>query len=489
VPGRTEIRDATTLRTLQQWPAGADEGALSPDDRTLLLGGRDGSVRFLDLADGHVRTAAGRHAGAVVAATFAPDGRTAVTAGEDNRVIVWDVRQGAVAETLEGHSGQTMSLAISRDGRTLYTGGVEGKVLIWDLAGERRFDRPFRIGHIEPFGFLEAPFISATLSRDGRILAAGHDDGTVSLIDVGTLRTISTFRAVPRGPVRGMGYIPHSALLVVGGDRGFLGIFDPDTGRLLQRLRGDWGGGSNLPQQPGLGTQLPPSFSADGRLMATADFGNDVLLWRLRGGRAVGAPRRYGPALGAIELSLSPDGRTMVVGAAVGEQVVDVATVRQRSSLQGASGVRYRAQFTPDGRYVVGGGDNGAARIWSTTTWRPVGQVLAGHTGEALTASVSPDGRTIATGSADGTVRLYDVATQQAVGAPLPAVPSRPVVPLFTPDGDYLLAITSTGQAYRWDVRPSAWARRACAVAGRTLTPAEWNDALPGREYAPACTG
>ena len=29
--------------------------------------------------------------------------------------------------------------------------------------------------------------------------------------------------------------------------------------------------------------------------------------------------------------------------------------------------------------------------------------------------------------------------------------------------------------------------RRACAVAGRTLTRAEWNDALPERTYAPAC--
>ena len=83
---------------------------------------------------------------------------------------------------------------------------------------------------------------------------------------------------------------------------------------------------------------------------------------------------------------------------------------------------------------------------------------------------MSPDGRTVATGSADGTIRLYDVATQDQVGAPLPALPNRPVAPLFTPDGNYLFAITSTGQAYRWDVRPSAWAQRACAIAGRTLT-------------------
>jgi WD40 repeat protein len=486
--GRTDIRDATTLHVLQRWPVGADAAALSTDDRTLLLGGIDGSVRFLDLDDGQVRTASGRHAGPVVRATFAPDGRTAVTAGDDNRVIVWDVRRGAVAETLEGHAGQTTSLAISRYGRKLYTGGLDGKVLIWDLAGASRIDRPFRITPARASSFSEFPFMSTALSRDGRILAAGHDDGTVSLIDVRSLRSISTFPAVPRGPVRGMGYIPHTALLVVGGDRGFLGIYDPDTGRLVQRLQGDWGGSSNLPQQRGLGTQLAPSFSADGRLMATANYGNDVLLWRLRAGRAVGAPRRYGTSLGAFDVSLSPDGRTMVVVAAAGAEVVDVPTLRLRASLYDPALAGSHLQFTPDGHYVIGGSANGWARMWSSKTWQPVGRVLAGHTGEVLSASVSPDGHTIATGSADGTIRLYDMATQKPVGAPLPAVPNRPVAPLFTPDGDYLLAITSTGQAYRWDVRPSAWARHACAVAGRTLTRAEWNDALPGRPYAPACT-
>jgi WD40 repeat protein len=221
--------------------------------------------------------------------------------------------------------------------------------------------------------------------------------------------------------------------------------------------------------------------------MATADFGDDVLLWRLRAGRAVGAPRRYSPSLGTLDVSLSPDGKTMVV-VAVGVEVVDVGTLRRQAFLPGASSVQSVAKFTPDGRYVIGTSLNGWARIWSTNTWQPVGRVLAGHTGEVLSESVSPDGHTIATGSEDGTIRLYDVAAQQPVGAPLPAVPNRPVTPLFTPDGNYLFAVTTTGQAYRWDVRPSAWAQHACTVAGRTLTRAEWNDALPGRKYAPACT-
>jgi hypothetical protein len=66
-------------------------------------------------------------------------------------------------------------------------------------------------------------------------------------------------------------------------------------------------------------------------------------------------------------------------------------------------------------------------------------------------------------------------------------VANRQVAPEFSPDGAYLFAITDAGRSYRWDVRPSSWEQRACAVAGRRLTRAEWRDALPGRSYAPAC--
>jgi WD40 repeat protein len=268
--------------------------------------------------------------------------------------------------------------------------------------------------------------------------------------------------------------VPGARSLVVGGGVGFLAIFDPARGRLITPLQGH----SQV--------VLTPTFSANGQLMATAGAGDAVLLWTLRSGRPQGSPRRYYPSGGAWDLSLSPDGRTLAV-AALGVEIVDVASLRRRTILPGSETVRMLARFTPDGRFLVGGSLEGWTRLWSTDTWRPATRKLAGHAGEVAWESVSPDGRMLATGSTDGTARLFDLATQRPVGTPLPGPPERQNAPVFTPDGAYLFVITDAGRAYRWEIQPSSWARHACMVAGRRLSRAEWNDVLPDRDYAPAC--
>jgi len=57
----------------------------------------------------------------------------------------------------------------------------------------------------------------------------------------------------------------------------------------------------------------------------------------------------------------------------------------------------------------------------------------------------------------------------------------------FTPDGRRLFIVSSTGQAWVWDTDPSSWERRACQIAGRSLTEAEWRLYLPNRPYQSTC--
>jgi WD40 repeat protein len=275
-----------------------------------------------------------------------------------------------------------------------------------------------------------------------------------------------------------MGFVPGSRLLVVGDSGGFLTFVDSDRRQVIWRRRAD------------RHQVFTPSFSADGRLMATAsdDF-NDrdngvVRLWALPSGHPVGPPLRYP---GVQDVSLSPDGRTLAITASdrndkASVEIVDAPTHQRRTSLPGTETVTDLARFTPDGRFIVAGSWKGWARLWSTKTWKPASRRFTGHAGRVEWQSTSPDGRTLATGGPDGTIRLWDLRTQRPLGAPLPGLPNHYLIPQFTPDGNYLFAITDAGRAYRWDVRPTSWARHACTVAGRTLTRTEWKDALPERD-------
>jgi WD40 repeat protein/DNA-binding SARP family transcriptional activator len=483
------VRDAATLSVLRRFPE-AGKGAirtlptayaLSADDGTVAIGGEDGSLRLLDLSTGKLQTASGRHRAAVNEARFTPDGRTLVTAGEDGDVILWDVRQAAAAETLSGHARSAFSPQIADDGKTLYTASLDGTVLIWDLVGGRRLGQRFTAGA----GNDRNPRYS--LSSDGRLLAHGQADGAISLVDMRALTRREPFPVVSDSGVEGIGFVPGSHLLVVGGSYGSVSLVDADRGRVVERLHGH----PARYRARGIVSDNPiwtPGLTADGSLLATASGDGMVRFWALPDGRPRGAPLRF--PYGAADVQLSPNGRWLSVVALNREVVQDRLEIwdvrrRQRVTTLRPAGGSYFGRFSPDGRFLAVGDLRGRVQVLSTTTWKPATPAFAG--GRATWAAFNADGSTLATGNIDGTVRLWDVASGQTLGAPLPGVPNSPVVPIFTPDGTHLIAAQQNGRAYRWDIRPTSLVRQACQVAGRRLTRAEWEEFLPGRAYEPAC--
>jgi hypothetical protein len=96
------------------------------------------------------------------------------------------------------------------------------------------------------------------------------------------------------------------------------------------------------------------------------------------------------------------------------------------ASLAAHTGAVRTAAFSPDGRYVATGSDDGTAAIWSTTgQGAPIR--LRGHGGPVTQVTFSSDGAQVVTGSADSTVRVWAVdgrgeLAMFKVGAPVTAL-------------------------------------------------------------------
>ena len=462
----TVIRDAGTMRAVREFPVAGPVAALSPARRVIAFGSRDGSVRLLDLRTGEHVTADGRHEGPVTAIRFSPDGRRLVTAGRDERLIVWDTIQRAAVEALEARGrGLVANLAISPDGNTAYSVGRDGTALAWDLDGARRLERPLRAT-----GRSLAPR-SLTVAANGSSLAMINAHGSVDLFDGRTLRSSGRIRIGGRRP-GAAALAPDGRTLAATTADGWLGFWDVRTRRPLTALEPAHADGASA-----------LSFSADGRWLASGAGDNFVRLWDARRGTSVESLVRN-----LADLSLSNDG--MVLAATLFEEnfngglelysVPDLKLIKTVRAPVGTVG-----RFSDDGRSLIYG--DRAGRVWTfdTRTWRPRGRPLLAHV-PLLTADLSPDGRLLATTSIDGTAQLWDVTSGRPIGGPLTAGSGDVVGTGFT-RGARELAVMHERGGYVWDVRPSAWERHACAVAGRTLSRAEWEDALPQREYAPAC--
>ena len=57
----------------------------------------------------------------------------------------------------------------------------------------------------------------------------------------------------------------------------------------------------------------------------------------------------------------------------------------------------------------------------------------------------------------------------------------------YLPDSSGLLVASADGRSWTVDTRTSAWLRRACRIAGRNLTRAEWRESFPDRPYQVTC--
>jgi WD40 repeat protein len=407
---------------------------ISPNGRTLAVGDRNGT---LELIDARTRRA------------IAPPRRVATTISQ---------------------------VRFSPDGATAYTAGGDGSVVAWDLTGTRWLGRPFRIRPRTPSGL-------APLTPTGPAVAVADDHGDVDLLDGRTLMRAARIAVMPAGrssrrQSMRIAIAPDGHTIATGTADGEVRFASVRTGRPL-----------GPPRRAHIGAVLALAFSPDGAWLATSGGDRAIYIWDVRHQTPRGLISL--PGAPASSLSVSPDGTTLAATThdANGAGELDSIAIPRLALLANVPvPPGAQTQFSRDGRLLFYGDDTG--RIWmrDTRTWKPRGGPLGGSSGTGRFA-LTPDDHLLATTSTDGTTQLWDVRSGRPIGTALPGVAGQPVSAAFIQGGADLVTIDRHGRGDAWDLRPTSWERRACNIAGRTLTPAEWHEALPERPYSPACPG
>jgi WD40 repeat protein len=493
---RTSVLDASTGRILRSYPVPGGVAALSPSGSTVLIGGQDGSVRFLDLHTGAITRSITTLAGGITAVGFTPDGRYAVTSG-DLSSLVWNVAKHHVVRTFTGHAGPVNFQAISPDGSTLYTGSNDGTALEWDLRGKRSLGRSVRAAH--SLAIFQASNIA--LSPSGRMLAVGASDGTVNLWDTRSLAKIASFHA-GSWAVGAVSFSADGRSLLVAGDteteprRGFMGIWRlSKTPRELHKLQGlpfyTWAAFS--PD----GKTVAASGTAPRNSLAEALKGSGLVAeWSAATGRLLAPPTRIPKGGEAVDVTFARRGTTVAV-AQLGNRVAVVDPVHQKvlgDWKDSSAELTLGSALSPNGTRVATTDLDGFLHVWNAATGTPAFPAIKTSESDADSVNWSPDGSRIVTANGDGTVRIYDAQTGRQIGASLqPRTQggasgslTSPYA-IFSADGRTIAVTDATGRVWLYPATPAGWEAYACRLANRNLTRVEWSSFVPGYPFQRIC--
>jgi WD40 repeat protein len=373
----------------------------------------------------------------------------------------------------------------SPDGDTLYTVSQDGTAIAWDLTGRR--------GLARQFAFTDDPKVSSegiggrpgVLSPDGRLIAVGLSGRGVALRDALELEPVGSPLLETGGEVNGLSFSPDGRMLAAvtelvapGRTEGGFTLTLWDV-RARSRIRRAFIWGNEI------------AFSPDGSTLAYLNYLRGLTLLDAATGATLGEIR----AKKRSDLAFSGDGKLIASarGDVGGADVWDVATRRRITSVDAVHqgyAADYAVALSSDGSMLALGGDGSPRTILRIVDVR-TGELL--HEFDQTGAGVgglqfSQDDRLlVVTGLSDNSTSLWDVASGTQISARL-SVGSRGAGSDLSPDGRRLLMTADNGEGAVWDIDPASWARRACAIANRTLTREEWDEFLPGRPYEPACT-
>ncbi|MFX0040138.1 MAG: NosD domain-containing protein [Promethearchaeota archaeon] len=280
-----ELGPIVHYQTLKGHAMGISSIAISPDNKYIISGSKDTTIKIWERDTGKLLRSLRGHKKYINSVVVSPDGKYIISGSNDKTVKVWDLNTGKLVKTLEGHTFYILAVAVSPDNNYIVSSSFDREIKVWDLASGKLLNT-FK-GHRKEIG-------SIAISPDNKYIASGSNDKTIKVWDLKTGELAITISGYKKY-VTSVAFSPNGKYIISGSNDKSIRVWDISIGKLVRTFVGHTFYVSSV------------AISPDGNFVVSGSFDNDVKVWEFSTGNLLMTLEGHQKEISSV--AISPDNK------------------------------------------------------------------------------------------------------------------------------------------------------------------------------------